>query len=62
MIEVRIQYDPTTGKVQIAGPMDQPLVMLGLLDMGREIVHQQTRQPVSPIVRPSPLIPLRNGR
>lgn len=43
IIELRITFDPTTGAVNLnaaEGVMDQRLLVYGLLDMARDIVHQ----------------------
>lgn len=63
-MEIRIQFDPATGKIGLSGQMDNAVMALGMLDMAREIIHRNMREAQGPRIMPAPidLTKLRNGR
>lgn len=57
-IEIRIVYDAATGNIQVHGPVQNPLLMLGLLEMAKGGLRLQGRpEPPPKIVVPQPLVP-----
>jgi hypothetical protein len=51
MIEIKIQYNESTGNVQVSGPIQNKVLFYGLLEMVKEIV---AKQEPSKLVVPTP--------
>jgi len=58
-VEIRIVYDPTTGALQVHGPVQSPLLMLGLLELAKSGLRPQVSdEPPPKVVVPSPIVPV----
>jgi hypothetical protein len=52
-ITVTITYDPSTQQIQLLAPMENRMLVYGMLGMARDIVHSQAQKvKASPIVLP----------
>lgn len=52
-IEVRIKYNPATGQVvELAGPMESPALMFGILELAREVVYVHRSQHLKRLTHP----------
>lgn len=48
MVELKITLDPTTGGVNVTGPINDKILCLGLLELAKGIVqaHDPGKQPI----------------
>lgn len=61
-IRIEIIYDKETGVINTDGPIDQPLVFLGMLDYARMMVFDNEREKRSKLIKPSKVIDLKGGK
>jgi hypothetical protein len=57
VIEIKIQFDPTTGQVNFSGPMDNRLLMYGLLGLVQEAVLKGALKAEERLIQPAQVLP-----
>jgi hypothetical protein len=56
MIKVEILFDETTGAVNINGPIDNPILIYGLLEIAKDICRKHVSEKTA-IIRPTMVMP-----
>jgi len=53
MMELKITYDPTTGDVNVTGPLPQKGLIYLMLELAKDVVREWNEKAKSAIVHPS---------